>query len=423
MCGGITEQRPFRCRADGFDQQQAKQEAERANQAKSQFLAHISHEIRTPLHVMLAHAQILERDPALGNAQRAKLGIIGSSGRHLQSLISDVLEMSKIEAGRPELVESPFELWATLVEIEHMFAADAAAKDIELTIERASGLPQWLLGDEAKLKQILINLVSNALKFTSRGAIRIETSASPLANGSVRLDLVVSDTGIGIAPAEAARIFQPFEQLDAGKRAGGTGLGLAISVAHARLMGGDLTLDSTPGIGSAFRLTYVAKVVAPVEMAVAASVAARVDPGAARRKALIVDDVALNRDLLSEFLSDNGFETRTAADGAEAVAIHAEWHPDLVLIDLRMHGMGGVEAIRRMRAGDDHATIGALSASVLDEDERVARAFGANFFMRKPFDYEDLLTRISRLLAGTLASGASQPADRARRAHGSPAHH
>ena len=380
----------------------AKVEAEQANQAKSQFLAHISHEIRTPLHVMLAHAQVLERDPALSAAQRAKIGIVRSSGRHLQGLISDVLEMSKIEAGHPELVEGTFDPWAMLVEIEGMFGVDVAAKDIEFTIQRALELPPWLLGDEAKVRQILINLTGNALKFTSQGSIRLRVSASPLAMGAALVQIVVADTGIGIAPGEAARIFQPFEQLDAGKRTGGTGLGLAISLAHARLMGGDLRVESNPGCGSTFTLTYVAK------LPVAAGETARVDPGSARRKVLVVDDVALNRDLLSEFLSGSGFETRTAADGADAVSIHADWHPDLVLIDLRMDGMDGVEAIRRMRAANSRTAIGTLSASVLEEDERLTRAVGADFFMRKPYDYDELLDRISRLLAGTVATGQEE---------------
>jgi len=394
----------------------AKEEAERANQAKSQFLAHISHELRTPLHVMLAQAQVLERDPALGAAQRAKIGIVRSSGRHLQRLISDVLEMSKIEAGHPELVESTFDPWAMLVEIEGMFGVDVAAKTIEFTIERAGELPPWLLGDEAKVRQILINLTGNALKFTMQGSIHLRASASPLATGSALVQVVVADTGIGIAPGEAARIFQPFEQLDAGKQAGGTGLGLAISLAHARLMGGDLSVQSSPGCGSTFTLTYVAK------LPVAAGDTARVEPGTARRKVLVVDDVALNRDLLAEFLSGSGFETRTAADGAEAISVHADWHPDLVLIDLRMHGMDGVEAIRRMRGTNPRTAIGALSASALEEDERLARAFGADFFMRKPYDYDELLDTISRVLAGTIATEqGGQPPDLALDGKGSEA--
>jgi len=377
---------------------EAKLAAERANQAKSRFLAHISHEIRTPLHIIHAHAQTLDRDSTLGPAQRSKVGIICSSGKHLQALISDVLDMSKIEAGRPELVEGPFDPWATLLDVERMFSADAASKGVVITLQRDSELPPRLLGDGAKVEQILINLVSNALKFTQRGAIRLRVSSSVRANGSVLLQIVVADTGIGMSLEDVARIFEPFEQLDAGKRAGGTGLGLAISLAHARLMGGDLGVESAPGAGSTFTFTIVA---APVVEAASpeGEPVAIAEPDPARRKVLIVDDVALNRDLLAEFLSGHGFQARTAADGADAVSIHAEWRPDLVLIDLRMQGMGGLEAIREMRRTPSGAAIGALSASALDEDERSALALGANFFMRKPYDYTDLLDQIRRVLA------------------------
>jgi two-component system, sensor histidine kinase and response regulator len=384
----------------------AKEEAERANRAKSEFLAHISHEIRNPLHAMLAHAQSLDRDPALGPAQRTKVEIVSASGKHLQALLDDVLEMSKIEAHRLELVEKPFDPWATLVEVERMFAVEAASRSIELTLECTAELPRSLLGDGAKVKQVLINLASNGLKFTERGSIRFQASSSALANGSMLTQIVVADTGIGITPEDAARIFQPFEQLDAGKRAGGTGLGLAISLAQARLMGGDLTLASTPGAGSTFTFTYVARRVGTDVTPAARSEAALAAPGATRRKVLIVDDVALNRDILSEFLSGLGFETRTAADGADAIPLDADWHPDLVLIDLRMSGMGGLEAIRTMRDGGSSAAIGALSASALDEDERLALAFGADFFLLKPYDYGDLLDKISRVLP---ADGGSAP--------------
>jgi PAS domain S-box-containing protein len=379
--------------------EEAKNQAELANRAKSQFLANISHEIRTPLHIMLSHAQLLVRDSGLNATQQNRLKIVSSSGKHLQALITDVLEMSKIEAGQPELVESPFEPWAMLVELERMFAADAALKRTKLSIERGSDLPEWLLGDEAKVRQILINLASNALKFTSRGSIRLTASARPAAGEALLMQVVVADTGIGIAAEDAARIFQPFEQLDAGKLAGGTGLGLAISLAHARRMGGDLTVESSLGAGSTFTFSYVAKRVARHERPVLESEIVRIDARTKRFKALIVDDVALNRDLLSEFLSGSGFETRTAADGVDALGVHADWAPDLVLIDLRMHGMDGFEAIRRMRAASSDAAIGALSASALEEDERLARALGADFFMRKPYDYGDLLDKISKVLA------------------------
>ena len=238
---------------------QAKEEAERASQAKSQFLAHMSHEIRNPLNVMVLGAHALELDPALDEEQRRQLGIMIASGRHLETLISDVLDMSKIEARRLELVEDRFDLWATLDEVGQMFARDAAAKGIALTVVRATELPRWLLGDGAKVKQVLMNLASNAVKFTVRGSISLKASTSVQANGALAASIVVADTGTGIAAQDVARIFQPFEQLEAGKRAGGTGLGLAISLAHARLMAGDLTVDSRPGAGSTFTFTFLAK--------------------------------------------------------------------------------------------------------------------------------------------------------------------
>ena len=378
----------------------AKNEAERANQAKSEFLAHISHEIRSPLHVILASAQNLARDSALGEVQRSKVEIVSSSGKHLQRLIEDVLDMSKIEAGHQELVNGPFDPWATLVEVHRMFAVEAASRNIELDLQRTSEPPRALLGDGAKVKQVLINLASNALKFTQRGSVRLQASWRELANGTVLGEVEVADTGIGISAQDVARIFQPFEQLEAGKQAGGTGLGLAISLAQARLMSGDLSVESAPGAGSTFTFTYVAERVANAAPATPrASVLVACD--AAQRKVLIVDDLEINRDILAVFLSDIGFETRTATDGASALALHAEWQPDLVLIDLRMSGMGGLEAIRRMRAAGSSAAIGALSASALDEDAQLARAFGADFFLRKPFEHSELQDRISRVLADT----------------------
>jgi signal transduction histidine kinase len=214
---------------------------------------------------MLLYAQILERDRTLGEAQQAQVGILRSSGKHLLSLMNDMLEMAKIENRRVELVEDRFDPWATLREVERMFAGEAASKGIALTLECAPELPRSLLGDTAKVKQILINLASNALKFTERGSIRFSASASASrADGPLLAKIVVTDTGIGIAPRDTARIFQPFEQLDAGKRVGGTGLGLAISLAHARLLGGDLTVESAPDIGSTFTFTFAAKSVRAV---------------------------------------------------------------------------------------------------------------------------------------------------------------
>jgi signal transduction histidine kinase/ActR/RegA family two-component response regulator len=376
---------------------EAKEEAERANKAKSDFLAHMSHEIRSPLHVMLGYLQMLERETSLTERPKKKIEAVHSSGKHLLTLINDILEMSKIEAGRHELVEDEFDPWSILDEVEKMFSGQSASKGIELTLARAESLPRGLVGDAGKMKQILINLVGNAVKFTKTGSIRVSASASAQADGSIVGQLAVADTGPGVAADDLARMFQPFEQSAAGTRAGGTGLGLAISLAYARLMGGDLTAESELGRGTTFRFTFKAKPVAP---------SALTGPGSAhvlgnrskRCKVLIVDDIPINRDVLSELFSQPSFETRAAEDGTGALSLNAHWEPDVILIDLRMPGMGGIEAIRRMRAGGSTAAIGALSASALAEDEREALAVGADFFLRKPYDDRQLLERIARAL-------------------------
>jgi len=375
----------------------AKDEAEHANQAKSRFLAHMSHETRNPLHVILMSTQMLQDDPSVGEAHRKAIQIVDRSGRQLLALINEVLEMSKLQAREPQLIEEPFDPWATLDEVAGMFAAEAESRAIEIGIECGPELPRSLLGDGAKVRQILINLARNALKFTTRGSIRFKASSDIRADGAILVKIAAADTGIGIASEDLVRMFQPFEQLDAGKRAGGSGLGLAISRGYARRMGGDLTVESGPDVGSTFTLTFVAKPVRPEAAPDVRGAPAHLAAGALRRKVLIVDDLAVNRDGLWALLSAQGFETLAAADGPSAISISADWHPDVVLIDLRMPEMDGFEVIQRMRAAGSRAAIGALTASVLADDEQQALAVGADFFLRKPFDHRELLARIAQV--------------------------
>ena len=404
----VTELRAYRERLEQVvatrtrELSEAKDEAERASQAKSLFLAHMSHEIRSPLHAMLLNALILESDPSLGAEQQKRTETIRRSGKHLTEIINGVLEMSKVEAGRLALLEAPFDLRAALAEVTQMFAAAAATHGTELTIEPAadpaSEPPPSLLGDGGKVKQILINLLSNAVKFTHQGSIRVTAT---WAERAARVEIVVADTGIGIAEHDRARIFQPFEQLDGGARSGGTGLGLAISLAYARLLGGDLGVESAPGAGSRFKLSFVAKRAAS-EPAREVSAPSKPAPSLAaeRWKVLIVDDMDVNRDALAELLAKNGFATRAAADGPTGLSIAAEWHPDVVLMDLRMPGMNGLEAIRRLRADGSNAAIGALTAGAFGDDEREALRAGADFFLRKPFNDRELLDDLARVLVG-----------------------
>jgi signal transduction histidine kinase len=237
-------------------------EAKRASAAKTRVLASISHEIRTPLGAMMMYAQLLQRDRSLTDHQRAKIDIMFASGQHLAALLDDVLEMSRIESGRSEIVEEQFDLAATLDAIEQMFAGQAAAKGLTLTFEGAGELPRSLIGDGSKLRQVLINLVSNAVKFTSAGSVRVSTSVAALGGDSVQITVVVADTGAGIAAVDQERIFRPFERATT-SRSDGTGLGLAISLAHARLMQGDLVVDSRPGVGSTFTFTCSASYYRP----------------------------------------------------------------------------------------------------------------------------------------------------------------
>jgi signal transduction histidine kinase/ActR/RegA family two-component response regulator len=401
----VTELRAHRDRLEELvamrtrELREAKDEADRANAAKSQFLAQISHEIRTPLGVIMLYAQLLQRDRALGDPHRKKLDTILSSVRHLTKLLTDVLEMSKIEAGHATLVEDRFDPWLTLADVQEMFAIQSASKGIELTVAIAADLPHSLLGDAGKVKQILINLVSNALKFTRRGGIRIQASASALAEDEVALKVVVADTGIGIAEQDLQRLFHPFEQLRDGELAGGSGLGLAISLSHARLMGGDLTVESALGSGTTFTSTFRARRVRPEPAVEQQHTSVSVATATTYCKVLIVDDLQSNREVVAELLSHPRFETRTATDGPGALAIHAEWYPDIVLIDLRMPEMDGLEVIRRMRDAGSKAVIGVLSASALVDDEKQALAIGADFFMRKPYDERELFAWIARALA------------------------
>jgi CheY-like chemotaxis protein len=401
----VTEVRAYRERLEELvarrtrELREAKDEAERASKAKSLFLAHMSHEIRSPLHVMLLNARILENDRSLSAEQRKWIETIQKSGKHLTAILNNVLEMSKVEAGRLALVENPFDVGATLDEVAQMFVAAAASNGTELKIDPTPDLPRSLLGDGGKVKQILINLVSNAAKFTREGSIRVTTTWSAVANAAVLVEIVVADTGIGIAPQDRARMFQPFEQLDDGARAGGTGLGLTISLAYARLMGGDLSVESAPGAGSRFKLTFVARRAVPEQARESSGPLNPVAPvAAARGKVLIVDDMDVNRDAVAELLAKNAFETRTAADGPTALSIHADWGPDVVLMDLRMPGMNGLEAIRRLRAAGSRAAIGALTAGAFGDDEREAARAGADFFIRKPFNDRELLAGLARSL-------------------------
>ena len=307
----------------------AKEAAESASRAKSAFLANMSHEIRTPMNAILGYAQLLERDQDLRDDQKQKIDIIHSSGNHLLTLINDILEMSKIEAGRATHAVEPFDLHALLHDVQWMFRELTENKGLELTFEQDPHLPRALLGDAGKVRQVLINLLSNAVKFTNAGRVAVRASSRVAAGDQHVVAIAVEDTGPGIEPGNLTRIFDAFDQADSTVRIGGTGLGLTISRNFARLMHGDLVVESTPGKGSVFTFSFEAAGAAidAVPARVAHPIPTGLAPNQPDWKVLIVDDVPTNRDLLDELLSRVGFSTRTAASAEEAIVVHDEWRP------------------------------------------------------------------------------------------------
>jgi PAS domain S-box-containing protein len=384
---------------------EARQRAEEASRAKSTFLANMSHEIRTPMNAILGFAQLLRRDGALAPGHRAYVETILRSGEHLLALINDILEMSRIEAGSVKLHPELVDLHAFFAGIRDMFALAAEGKALALRFERPAEVPRWATTDAGKLRQVLVNLIGNAVKFTTSGEVRVTIGiADPSASregalrpreGEVTLAVEVRDTGPGISADAQARIFRPFVQADAGRRVGGTGLGLAISREFVRLLGGEIRVSSEVSVGSSFSFTVPIELSAPALHASAAPPrhASRLSPGQVPRRILVVDDDATNRDLLLQLLGRIGFLVRTASDGRDARAVVDAWQPDLVLMDLRMPGEGGLEATRRIRARQAASAprIVALSASAFAEDRAEALDAGADAFLAKPFREEDLL--------------------------------
>ncbi len=382
---------------------EAKEAAEAASRAKSTFLANMSHEIRTPMNAILGFTQLMQRDPALTSQQRASLNTIGRSGEHLLALINDVLEMSKIEAGRTVVHPAAFNLHDLIDDLAMMFRIRTQQKNLQFIVEKADDLPRFILADVGKLRQVLINLLGNAVKFTAQGGISLRVAATKNETSRLRLVTEIEDTGPGIAPQDLGKIFEYFEQAETGGASeSGTGLGLAISREFVRLMGGDITVTSQLGKGTLFHFEMDVEEFAG-KLEKTAQPTRRVlglQHGQATQRILVVDDKEENRRFLCEMLQSVGFTTREAGNGLEAVKLFEEWNPHLILMDVRMPVMDGCTATRRIKATENgrNLPIIAVSASVFDESRELVRQTGADDFIGKPFKQDELFQKLCQWL-------------------------
>ena len=394
----------------------ASERAEAANAAKSEFLAHMSHEIRTPMNAVLGLAQVLEREP-LSDRQREMVMRIRTAGQSLLSILNDVLDLSKIEAGQLRIEPRPFELGALLASLDSLMGQAAREKGLTLRLQVPDAALGPLVGDGLRLEQILLNLVGNAIKFTDRGEVAVVVQAHDRTDDQVRLRFEVRDTGIGIAPAALDRLFTPFTQVDdgIGRRYGGTGLGLSICKRLIEQMDGQIGADSRPGQGSVFWFDLPLR----FGSADALDAGSRTKPDApsgprlAGAHLLVVDDSAMNRDLVERALQAEGASATLAADGQQAVQILRSRPAgfDAVLMDVQMPVMDGLSAIRMIRGslGLEHLPIIAFTAGVRDEQQAAALSAGADDVLAKPMDLDEMALMLARWVSPRPATGGKAP--------------
>ena len=390
--------------------QRAKESAESANRAKSLFLANMSHELRTPLNIIHGFSQLMQRDSSLSTSSRKHLDAINLSGDHLLALINDVLEVSKIESGCLTLTQDVFDLHSLIEDLDSMFRMRAEQKRLGFNIEKHGVLPHLLSGDARKLRQVLINIIGNAIKFTDVGSVTMRVFSERdnsfyAEQENIRpwaLSFEVEDTGIGILSEEMDKLFRPFEQTMSGKGKGGTGLGLTISREYMCLMGGGLVARSVLRKGSVF--TAFCRFEEGCQEFVERTEEVRrvlgLAPGIGAKTILVVDDKEISRSFVVELLTYVGFVTLEAANGKEALAVCKEKRPDLVLMDMRLPVLDGYAATRRLKstpAGKKIPVI-AVSASAFEEERYDILAAGADEFISKPFRECELFASIRKLL-------------------------
>jgi len=380
----------------------AKQEAEMSNKFKSIFLANMSHEIRTPLNAIIGFSQLMSRDKLLSDQQKEYNESIIHAGEHLLALINDILELSKIEAGRVVLSPSNIDLYTLIDDIGMIFKERVSSKNLQFICEKAADLPRYVFIDESKLRQIFVNLIGNALKFTDEGGIAVRSRVQKTEDGKEMLSVEVQDSGPGIPPDEIGKLFRHFEQTSSGiSKGSGTGLGLALSRELAILMGGNITVSSEVGKGSLF--TFQVEIKQGNSKALEKSNTKRVIGLEDRKNSyriLVVDDKHDNLKVATTLLKLVGFETAEALNGEEAIAKFESWNPHLILMDMRMPVMDGYEATRQIKLTEKgmQTPVIALTASIFEDELKKIASLGMQGYIRKPFRESELFMKIGESL-------------------------
>ncbi len=385
----------------------AKTMAESANKSKSEFLANMSHELRTPFNTILGFSQLMATSSDITAEHSKHLDIIIRNGEHLLEMINQILDLSKIEAGKLELMKINFNFFSLLDDVIDIFKIRARSKQLVLMFDRTPDVPQYLHADNLKIRQVLTNLLGNAMKFTKEGSVSLRVSSTGSeelqVNDDARICFEIEDTGFGISKDEISNLFENFEQTRSGREsAEGTGLGLALSQNFIKLMGGEITIESTLDQGSIFKFEIDLKIAdaAHVKEDKPSTRVVGLQPDQPVFRILVVDDKKDNRMLMVKMLSPLGFRVRTATNGKEAIEIWNEWEPDLIWMDMRMPVMNGYEATRKIKATDkgQATAVIALTASVFDEERSLVLSAGCNGFLRKPFRPSDLFDLMAKHL-------------------------